>query len=161
MANVNDLKSSKFLTKHDVDPPITVTIKSYEESNVAMESQKPELKWILYFNELEKPLVLNSTNGQRIQIVTGSGEFKDWIGKKIILYNDKTVSFAGQITGGIRVQVPQDVPVQQQDEEQELGMNFFCRKCQKNYRELNNDTCPDCGGVDVIDMRADPSIQGN
>lgn len=103
MPNVNDLKSSKFLTKFDVDPALEVTIKSYEEVNVAMESQAPELKWTLSFHELDKPLVLNNTNGQLLMAITGSGEFDAWIGKKIVLYNDKTVMFAGKLTGGIRI----------------------------------------------------------
>lgn len=103
MPNVNDLKSSKFLTKNDVEPDVLVTIKSYKEMNVAMESQAPEMKWTLQFEELDKPLVLNSTNGQLIEAITGSGEFDDWIGVKVVLWNDKTVGFAGKITGGIRV----------------------------------------------------------
>jgi len=104
---VNDLKSSNFLTKEDVDPPVKATITKYEEMNVALESQAPEMKWVLHFKELDKPMVLNITNGQRIQVITGSDDFKDWIGQTITLYNDKTVAFAGKITGGIRVYVPQ------------------------------------------------------
>lgn len=103
MPNVNDLKSSKFLTKNDVGTGVVVTIKSYEKVNVAMESQAPEEKWVLSFHELPKPLVLNSTNGQLIAMITGSEDFDDWLEKKIILYNDPTVGFAGRITGGIRV----------------------------------------------------------
>jgi hypothetical protein len=106
MPNVNDLKSSRFLTKYDVEPPVAVTIQRYEEMNVAMESQAPEMKYVLYFKELEKPLVLNSTNGQLIQAITGSGDFDNWTGRSIVLYNDQTISFGGKITGGIRVQAP-------------------------------------------------------
>lgn len=107
MPNVNDLKSSKFLTKNDVEPAVLVTIKSYEEMNVAMENQAPEMKWCLIFDELEKPLVLNMTNGQLIAAITGSENFDRWLGKKIVLYNDKTVMFAGKMTGGIRVRSSQ------------------------------------------------------
>lgn len=110
MPNVNDLKSSKFLTKNDVEPAVLVTIKSYEEMNVAMESQAPENKWCLYFNELDKPLVLNMTNGMLIAAITGTEDFDGWIGKQIVLYNDKTVSFAGKITGGIRVRAARNQP---------------------------------------------------
>ena len=106
MPNVNDLKSSKFLTKNDVEPPILVTIKSYEEMNVALESQEPENKWCLIFEEPIKPLVLNMTNGNLIAVITGSEEFDHWIGAQIVLYNDKTVMFAGKLTGGIRVRAP-------------------------------------------------------
>lgn len=117
MPNVNDLKDSRFLTKEDVEPPIAVTIKGYEEQNVEMEGEPERKKWTLSFHELDKPLVLNITNGQRIEVVTGSAEFDDWIGKKITLYNDKTVSFGGKLTGGIRVYVkPPDIPDQSKQE---------------------------------------------
>lgn len=105
MPSVSDLKDSRFLTKEDVEPPVAVTIKGYKEQNVEMEGEPERKKWTLFFHELDKPLVLNMTNGQRIEVVTGSAEFDDWIGKKITLYNDKTVSFGGKLTGGIRVYV--------------------------------------------------------
>ncbi len=101
--HVNDLKSSKFLTKHDVEPDVLVTIERDELVNVALESQSPEEKHVLYFKELEKPLVLNMTNGMLIAAITGSEISDDWMGKQVVLYNDKTVMFAGKLTGGIRV----------------------------------------------------------
>lgn len=101
--NLQDLKSSKFLTKYDVEPPVLVTIKSYEEMNVAMESQAPETKWAVHFHELDKPLVLNMTNGMLISAIIGSEDLDKAIGTKIVLYNDKTVMFGGKMTGGIRV----------------------------------------------------------
>lgn len=103
MPNVNDLKSSRFLTKHDVTPDVLVTISGYEEQDVSMESQAEEMKWCLSFKELDKPLVLNMTNGQLVSHVTGSDEFDDWIGKQIVLYNDETIMFGGKMVGGIRV----------------------------------------------------------
>lgn len=107
MPNLNDLKQSKFLTKNDVDPPALVTIASYGEENVALEGAEPQMKWTLSFKELDKPLVLNMTNGQTIAGIVGSGEFKDWINHEIVLYNDPNIMFAGQRTGGIRVRAPQ------------------------------------------------------
>jgi len=56
-------------------------------------------------------MVLNLTNGKLIAIVTGSEETDDWIGKKITLWNDPTVSFGDKMTGGIRVQLPQAAAV--------------------------------------------------
>ena len=107
MPRVSDLKDSRFLTKHDVEHEVTVTIKSYEKLNVAMESQAPEEKWTLSFHELPKPLVLNNTNGQLLEIITGSDNFDDWLEKKIVLWHDPTVSFGGKFTGGIRIKAVQ------------------------------------------------------
>ncbi len=106
MPSINDLKQSKFLTKADVTPPVLVTIRGYELVNVAKEGATPEDKYVLHFNELEKPLVLNSTNGQIIAKFTGSEDFDGWIGKHAVLYFDPNVSFGGKLTGGIRVRAP-------------------------------------------------------
>lgn len=106
MPKVSDLRQSRFLTKDDVTPPVTVTIKSCELLNVALESQVSEEKWCLHFKELDKPLVLNHTNGQLIEMITGTDDLDAWTGQKIVLYNDKTISFAGKITGGIRCRGP-------------------------------------------------------
>jgi len=107
MPNVDDLKQSRFLTQRDVDPPVLVTIKSYEQMNVARQTAEPDMRYILYFQELDKPMTLNSTNGQLIRAITGSNpladdEFDEWIGKKIVLYREPNVSFGGEVTGGIR-----------------------------------------------------------
>lgn len=105
MASINDLKSSKFLKKEDVGEGALVTIKSVHLENVAKEGAEPEMKWCLTFNEFDKPMVLNSTNGQLIGKITGIEDEieKGWVGKEVVLYNDPTVSFAGKVMGGIRV----------------------------------------------------------
>ena len=103
MPNVNDLKNSKFLAKEDVEPDVLVTIESYEEVDVSMDDKPTQNKWVLHFREMDKPMVLNKTNGMLIESIIGSGEFDDWVGKKVVLYNDKSVMFAGEFTGGIRV----------------------------------------------------------
>lgn len=108
MPSVNDLKQSKFLTKADVIPPVLVTIRGYEQVNVAKDGVEPEHKWALQFDELEKPLVLNSTNGQIIAAITGSEDFDGWIGHKVVLYNDPNISFGGKLTGGIRCRAPRN-----------------------------------------------------
>jgi hypothetical protein len=106
MPNINDLKKSKFLTKIDVEPAILCTIRGYDSVNVAQEGAPPDEKWALHFNELDKPLVLNSTNGQIIAAFTGSEDFDGWIGKQVVLYFDPNVSFGGKLTGGIRCRAP-------------------------------------------------------
>lgn len=110
MPNINDLKQSKFLTKNDVTPPILVTIRGYEQVNVAKEGAPPEEKYVLHFSEVEKPLVLNSTNGQIIASITKSEEFDGWINQKVVLYFDPNISFGGKLTGGIRCRAPKNQP---------------------------------------------------
>ena len=101
--NINDISVSKFLKKEDVTPPVTATIRAYEQMNVAMENQAPEMKWCLNFHELPKPVVLNKTNGILIATIVGSEDFEAWIGEKVVLYNDASIMFGGKMTGGIRI----------------------------------------------------------
>jgi len=106
MPTIHDLKTSKFLTKADVQKPILVTISGYEKVNVAVEGATPEEKYALTFHEVEKPFVLNSTNGQIIAGITKSEDFDNWIGQKIVLYFEPNISFGGKLTGGIRTRAP-------------------------------------------------------
>ena len=108
MASINDLKSSKFLKKEDVGEGVLVTITALTQENVAKEGVDPDLKFALHFKEFEKPLVLNSTNGQIIAQITGESDNieKSWVGHKIVLYEDPNVSFGGKLVGGIRVRAP-------------------------------------------------------
>jgi hypothetical protein len=108
MANLGDLKSSKFLKKEDVGVGALCTIHAVKQENVAKEGVEPEMKWCLYLDEFEKPMVLNSTNGQAIAKITGHEEDIEttWVGAKIVLFDDPNVSFGGKITGGIRIRAP-------------------------------------------------------
>lgn len=110
MADLNDLRSSKFLRKEDVGEGVLVTVRAMTCENVAKEGAPEELKWTLHFEEFDKPLVLNSTNGQIIAQITGHDKDieKNWVGTKLVLYNDPSITFGGKLTGGIRVRAPRN-----------------------------------------------------
>ena len=103
MPNVDDLKTSKYLTKNDCEPPILVTIEKWDKVDVSKASQPADIKYVLYFKEEDKGMVLNHTNGKRIAKIASNADFDNWIGKQIVLYNDPTVEFGGEEVGGIRV----------------------------------------------------------
>jgi hypothetical protein len=106
--NVNDLKTSKFLKKEDVGEGVLATISNLTQENVALDGAPADMKVTLHFKELDKPLVLNSTNGQIIAQITGVTEDIEagWIGKQIVLYTDPNITFQGKLVGGIRVRAP-------------------------------------------------------
>lgn len=101
--NISEMKSSKFLKKEDCGEGIICTISGISQEDVSKEGADPELKWCLHFVNLDKPLVLNATNLQLLAKFLGSEETDDWEGKRIVLYNDPSISFSGKLTGGIRV----------------------------------------------------------
>lgn len=111
--HVSELKESKFLRKEDCGPGILVTVHSVSQQNVAKEGAPEEMKWVMHFNETDKPLVLNSTNGQIIAQITGSDDSDNWTGASLVLYHDPNVSFGGKLVGGVRVRAPRKkaVPV--------------------------------------------------
>jgi hypothetical protein len=107
---VSDLRNSRFLTQNDVDPPRVFTMKTVIKENVAPGGEPPKEKWVLKFHEPDSKegLVLNNENGALIQSITGSDDSEDWAGKRITLFKDPTVRFAGKLVGGIRVRAAQD-----------------------------------------------------
>lgn len=109
MPDISELKKSSFVTKSDINPNGSLfTVTGCEQVNTAKEGAMPEMKWALNLQEVEKPFVLNSTNGQIIAQFTGSTRMEVWgeARAKIVLYWDPNVSFAGKLTGGIRVRAP-------------------------------------------------------
>ncbi len=127
MAKVGEMIPSKFLKKEDVEPPVLVTIKHVDRVNVAKEGADPEYRYAMTFDELDKPLVLNSTNIQMCQLACGgSDDTDDWIGGHVVLYNDPNVSFQGKITGGIRVRKPKPtakIPAKKEPESAMAGLD--------------------------------------
>jgi len=110
MPNISVLKTSKFLKKEDVGPGSLLTISKCTEENVGKEGAPEELKWCLHFEESDKPMVLNSTNGQIIAGFIGSDNTDDWTGRKIVLYSDPNITFGGKLIGGIRARAPRNKP---------------------------------------------------
>ncbi len=106
MPKTSEMRESKFLKQGDVGGGTLMTVAGCNPHNVAKEGAEPEMKWCLEFEETEKPLVLNSINIQLCEKIFGSDDTDEWIGKRIVLYVDPTVSFQGKVVGGIRVRAP-------------------------------------------------------
>lgn len=106
MPKTSEMRESKFLKQTDVGRGVLGTIESCVQMNVAKEGADPEMKWCLTFADIDKPLVLNSTNIQLCQRICDSDDTDHWIGKRIVLYTDPNVSFQGKLVGGIRVRAP-------------------------------------------------------
>jgi hypothetical protein len=105
---IGQMIGGKYLKKEDCDPAIMGIIERFEEENVAMPDQPEDKKWVMYFENIEKGLVMNTTNLQLAAIAFGTQETDDWIGKQIVLYHDPNVSYGGKLTGGIRVRAPRN-----------------------------------------------------
>lgn len=107
MPKLSEMLPSRFLKKDDVPQPMLLTIGDIEQVNVAPEGQPAENKWTMSFPEMDKPLVLNSTNMHIVGMTYGD-DTDGWIGKKIVLYSDPNVSFGGKLVGGLRLRAPKN-----------------------------------------------------
>src|SRR5581483_8362074 len=104
---VSEMIVSKFLRKDDVDDEIIVTIKSVKLED--MPGEDGEQRWVLYFRELGKGLVLNTTTIRVLEKTYGQHS-DDWTGKRVVLYVDPNVSFKGQVVGGLRIRPSKPKP---------------------------------------------------
>lgn len=131
MPDISAMTESKFLKRSDVGAGKLLTIESCEQQNVAKKDEKPEMKWVLNFNEVDKPLVLNRTNSELIAMFTGERNSDNWGGFKVVLYDDPSISYGGKLVGGIRVRAPKGAaaqrppiakpPVSQLPEDEDVG----------------------------------------
>lgn len=106
MPKTSEMRESKFLKQGDVGRGALGTVEKCIQMNVAKEGADPEMKWCLVFADIDKPLVLNSTNIQLCEKIFQSDDTDDWQGKRVVLYQDPNVSYQGKLVGGIRLRAP-------------------------------------------------------
>ena len=103
MPSLDKMFPSKFLKASDIDQDYEVTIRQVATDLVGQGAEQEE-KFIVHFDEFDKGLVLNKTNGNLIAAQHGT-ETDDWIGKKVVL-TVEDVAYQGKITPAIRVKRP-------------------------------------------------------
>lgn len=124
MAKIGEMIESKYLKQTDVEDEMTVTVVKVGKANVAKKGDEPELKWLIRFQEFEKPMVLNSTNIKRLAKACDSDDTEGWIGKQVTLYVDPDVEFAGNIVGGLRIRAKAKVHGVRQEAVTQTGGKF-------------------------------------
>lgn len=99
---VNELHPTKYLSAGDLnEEKIIVTIRTVEMEEVGNEDEKSD-KPVLYFEEIEKGMVINKTNTSTIATLYG-GDTDEWVGEKITLFPTYT-TFNKQNVACIRVE---------------------------------------------------------
>src|SRR5271155_5687708 len=103
MPKVSEMIQSKFLRKEDFEEDQVCTIRDVKLEE--MQGNSSETRWVLFFKEQAKGMVLNTTT---IRVLEASfGDDSDhWIGKRVMIYVDPNVSFQGRIVGGLRLRTP-------------------------------------------------------
>src|SRR5690242_16479837 len=98
MATKSRYFASKFIKAEDIKRPIALTISVVAEETMGDGEKKP----VCYFKELEKGLVLNITNWDMLEHITGCPDSDDWGSTKVLLDTELT-RYRGTPTKGIRV----------------------------------------------------------
>lgn len=106
MASIDDFNKSSYLKRQDFPKPALLTIRSCAAENMAKEGLPEEVKLVAYFEETEKPMVLNFVNREAVAKIADTRDYEAWGGTKIVVYDDPNVSMQGKITGGLRVRAP-------------------------------------------------------
>jgi len=97
----SQMVQSKFLKKDDFPEPQVLTIRDC----VLEEVGRGDERWVLYFKEKTKGVVLNVTKIRQLE--SGFGDDTDlWVGKKVKLSHDPTVMMGQQVVGGIKFILP-------------------------------------------------------
>lgn len=97
----HELFESKYLKASDFDKPAVVKIAEVSMQTFLDGSSKA----LVFFDDLDKPLVLNKTNALAIQKIVGSDDTDQWGGESIRLFAT-TTDFRGTRVPCIRVEAP-------------------------------------------------------
>lgn len=112
----SELSGSKYLKQGDIDEPMLVTITDIDKRNVAPDNKPAEMKGVMSFAELPKPLILNKTNINRLEKHFGTDDMDDWIGKKVVIFVDPDVEMGGEIVGGVRLRGPKATQAKKEED---------------------------------------------
>lgn len=92
---------SKFLKKDDFPQPEVLSIKHCALEEVG----RGESRWVLYFREKTKGIVLNVTKIKQIEAAYGD-DTDNWTGRKVKVLHDPTVMMGAEVVGGIKFVLP-------------------------------------------------------
>jgi len=125
--DANDLiglaSKSRFLRAVDVGEGARFTISGVTVESMRGEGGDDKEKGVVWFEEDGRGLVLNVTLTVILRDLFGV-DLEGWHGKRITLYNDKSVRRGGQAVGGIRIAGTPDI---QKDHVIVAGKNAFSK----------------------------------
>ena len=95
---VSDMIPSKWVKASDIIGDQTATIDHLVNEEVGKDK---ELRWVVYFRDMAKGLILNVTNIRALEEAYGD-ESDAWTGKSVTLFT-MPVDYAGRVVQGIRL----------------------------------------------------------
>lgn len=163
MTHWKKLTNPNYLGSYAFNPgeekPLTIKKVCSEEVTNPAEPDKKENCIVAYFQQPEKPLILNKTNCKAIERLTGTPDIEQWPGAGIILCVQKVPAF-GELVEAIRIR-----PVKP----------FVCADCGgiitgyagKSHAEIREHTrntykrqlCADCATKAAAQKKTEPAAE--
>lgn len=95
---------SRFLKHEELDGhDWDFTVDRVERQEIKDSEGQKELKFVVFFREMEKGMILNATNMKTITKIMGTNESDDWVGKRITVYTKDDIEMGGELKSGLRV----------------------------------------------------------
>ena len=118
---IDDFFPSEWLKADDIPDNkfLVLTIKSLEWEEIGFDK---EVKPVMTFNEINKKIVINKTNGKTLESLYGK-LIENFINKKIILQK-QPVEYKGTTTLGVRIrpEIPQNINRIEPDRDDQINM---------------------------------------
>jgi hypothetical protein len=103
---------------------IKVVIESVDLEEIKdQDTGKTEKKLVMHFQGKDKTLIVNKTNCETLEQITGTDDYDAWGGWQVVLFSDPTVKFGGKTVGGLRIRAvssavkPPPPPVVEEEED--------------------------------------------
>jgi hypothetical protein len=106
---VSTILASNWLKKDDLNDPVGGEVFTIAKVTEELVGQDQQPKWALHWKERSVlPMLLNKTNLRLLASMFGD-DTDDWRGKEVEVYHDPSISYNGQLVGGLRVRPPRPV----------------------------------------------------
>jgi len=104
MPTINDMFPSRFLSQADLTTEIWATIDTVEQVDVSG-GVEPKFEWVIRFHDNIKPLLLTYPLALIFAQILGTDDAAMWNDRRVVLYWDPNVYFAGRLMGAIRPRI--------------------------------------------------------
>lgn len=101
MPHINNMFPSKYLKASDFQEPALLTVKGLKHETMP----DGEQKWVVYFEENDRGIVLNKTNSRTLGKLYGP-KSEDWTGHKIVAFSTEVQGVTGDLVDAIRFRAP-------------------------------------------------------
>ena len=128
---LTEMFPKRFATGEDLQgKAVTLTVQEVNSEKMRPQRNAPEVdRWVLYFKETKKGVILSRTLAYQIAGILGSEDTDRWIGKRITLY-PQPMNVAGKqvvairaraVENGIKFVQNDSSPVKRVSEEESTG----------------------------------------